>query len=363
MPAEEPSIRSVQQQVEAGALSEALETLRGLAQEHYPSLLNAVSLQKSELSSIEREELELGSDTALRERRNRLKRQLLKLANAINGRMSAQAELEPPTAGDTFAPPFPKPRGEGPVNLLLLYAQEDQDGAEELKKSMALLRYLKRIELFAQHEVPHGKREAALKTALEEAEIVLLLISNEFLASAECLQLQEQAYRLQQQNRLALVPILYGPAAHLDQLPIGQLQALPRDGQPISAWPDEDAAYAGISRELGQLVDSIRQQLDYSQDAVKKASEPPRPGKHEGIAYDRTALIKLFRDGNTERLIQELISITEPHPSFFKRALLLEQQWKSLKSDRINATAMPAELDVRRNQLNEALLALLTEMG
>lgn len=364
MASEDPKISRIRQQIETGELGSALDGLRTLAQAYSDSHLTAVSLQKSELAAIEREELELGSDTALRERRNRLKRRLLKLADAIKGPLSAAKNKDSAGSGTTahFAPPFSSPRGEGPVNLVVLYAAADQAGMEELKKSMALLRHLKRVEIFGQHQIAHGQREQALQQAIKEAEIVLLLISNEFMASPECLRLQQLAYERQQRQRLALVPVLYASTAHLDQLPIGKLQALPRSGKPIASWGNEDEAYAGISRELGQLVDTVRDQLDYKEDAVHKARQPPRPGQREGVIYDSDALIQLFREGKTERLIQELISVTEREPDFFKKALLLEQRWKALKKDRLNGTAMPAELEVRRNQLNEDLLGLLTAM-
>jgi len=360
----DPRVGAIRQQIEAGDLVPAIEGLRALAKNYSDTYLTAVSMQKSELLAIEREELELGSDTALRERRNRLKRQLLKLAGAIEKRLPGQGgeTSNGPAKAAHYAPPFGSARGQGPVNLLILYAEADEVGMSELVKSMALLRHLKRVEIFGQHQVAHGQREKALQQALSEAEIVLPLISREFVAAAECLELQQQAYTLQQQQRLALVPILYAPTAHLGQLPIGQLQALPRNGQPITSWDSEDEAYAGISRELGQLVDTIRDQLDYTEDAVSVATQPPRPGQHEGFDYDTDALIQLFRDGKTERLIQELISITERQPTFFKRALLLEQSWKALKEDRRNGTAMPTELEVRRNKLNKELLGLLTEM-
>jgi hypothetical protein len=364
MASADPRVSAIRQQIETGDLGPAIEGLRALAQQYSETYLTAVSMQKSELLMIEREELELGNDTALRERRNRLKRQLLKLAGAIEERLPGPGgEAGGGSANAAhYDPPFGSARGQGPVNLMLLYAAADEAGMKELVKSMALLRHLKRVEVFGQHQVAHGQREKALQQALSDAEIVLPLISRQFVASAECLELQQQAYTRQQQQRLALIPILYAPTAHLEQLPIGQLQALPRNGQPITSWDSEDEAYAGISRELGQLVDTIRDQLDYTNDAIPAATQPPRPGQHEGFDYDTDALIQLFRDGKTERLIQELISVTERQPAFFKRALLLEQRWKALKEDRRNATAMPTELEVRHNKLNEELLGLLTEM-
>jgi len=364
MASADPRVGAIRQQIETGELGPAVEGLRALAQTYSDTYLTAVSMQKSELLAIEREELELGQDTPLRERRNRLKRQLLKLTNAIAERLTSNNDKGSGGRSSAlqFDPPFGSLRGQGPVNLLILHAPADEDGMEELVKSMALLRHLKRIEIFSQHQVAHGQRKKALENAVTEAEIVLPLISKEFIAFPECLELQQQAYALQQQQRLVLVPILHAPTAHLEQLPIGQLQALPRNGKPIASWNREDEAYAGISRELGQLVDTVRDKLDYTEDAVSKTSQPPRPGQHEGFDYSTDALIRLFREGKTERLIQELISVTERQPAFFKRALLLEQRWKALKKDRINGTAMADEMEVRRNQINEDLLGLLTEM-
>jgi len=364
MPSQDPRIAAIWQQIENGAIAEALEALRGLAQAHSRAHLTAVSMQKSELNKLEQEELELGaSDPSLTARRKRLQRQLFKLAEAIGEKLKQEPVHSEAGAKGAAPRPFKSARGEGPVNLLLLYAPEDQEGADELRKSMALLLHLNRVELFAQQEVAHGQREQVLEQALQEAELSLLLLSNAFLASPECLQLQEQAYQRQQSRQLALIPVLYAPTAHLDELPIGQLQALPRNGKPITQWSSQDEALTGISQELGELVNRLREDLDYSADAVEQPREPPRPGHQQGFEYDKAALIELFRNGKTGQLIQELVSVTKQQPDFYKQALLLEQRWNKLKREEHQRLATPTQLDVQRNQLHQDLLDVLTDMG
>ncbi len=357
MPSDDSRLSAVRQQLEDGQVEDALESLRSLAEQYAPSYLTAVSMQKAELSALERDALELGEDTSVRERRRRLKRQLFRLLDTV----SEKVQQTPGTTAEAAAPPpspFKHSRGKGPVNIFLMHASADQEGAQELRKSMALLLHLRRAELASQHALPAGDREAALAKALQETEVVLLLLSNEFIADPECLQGQDAAWQLQQQKRLVLIPVLYSPVAHLDQLPIGKLQALPRGGKAITEHPNPDKAYADISRELGELMENIRQQLDYS---AASPEQPPGPGG-AALNVDHDELLQLFRNGRTESLIQELIALTPSHTAFFERALMLEKQWKNYQEKTRYGTATGEALLVSKNQLDRSLLELLMDM-
>jgi hypothetical protein len=361
----EQTYQTIIQLIEANRLGEALDQLLAFAQAYSPTRLSAVRIQRSEWNALEDEALILGETGSIREQRAKLKHLLLRLAEAIR-KDGAAAPLPGGTPAAAPPPPavhhsgFAAARGEGPINVFLSYAPEDEAGKENLAKSMALLRHTKRIDIYDQHQSPAGERQAALRQALAEAEIILIMLSLRYVASVECLEIQTLAQNAHAQNRAAVVPILYSPV-EWSELDIANLQALPRNGRFITQWPNADEAYAGIGRELGELAKNVRARLDYS--AVEHSPSPP-PSLTDSVkrTYDTAELRLIFRQGDPGSLIQQLITLTDGDNSFYDRALLLEQRWKEIRSDERHNTASAESVSVRKNQLNRDLLDLIREM-
>lgn len=364
--------------IEENKLENALSALLSYAGQYSPDKVAAVRMRRSDWKALEEEALLLGEPATIRERRSALKLQLFRLADAIRNDASSQgaAPSSPASGGlhPTVAPPYSTPRGEGPVKIFLAYAPDPDDraGGEELRKSLALLLHLKRVEVFDQQKSPAGNRQAALARALSESEIILLLLSSNFLSGLECLGVQQDAYELYLQNRAAVIPVLYNPC-EWKELDIGRLQALPRNGRFITQWENDDEAYAKISREISELAKGIRERLDYgpasaplggggrraegaSPKTEERAENQPKP------AYDTAELLGLFRKGDPGALIRKLFTIASGNTQLFDQVLLLEQRWKEVDEDEKHHTASVESITIRKNQLNQSLLRLIREM-
>lgn len=375
MPSADQAYQNVVRLIEENRLEEAVAALLSFAEQYSPDKVTAVRMRRSEWKALEEEALMMGDTSGIRERRSGLKLQLFRLADAIRKEVQAPSPSDS-GAGNSGAgqgaPLYSSVRGEGPVHIFLAYAPDEDDraGGEELTKSMALLSHLKRIEIFDQQKSPAGNREAALSQALKESEAILLLLSNNFLSDLECLSLQQEAYGLYQQNRAAVIPILYNPC-EWKELEIGRLQALPRNGQFITQWANDDEAYAKISREIGELVKNIRARLDYGP-APAPAAIPgsqnessaslPRDSKKPHRTYNTTELREAFRKGDIKGLIGQLATLVREDGGLYDQVLLLEQRWKEVYEDEKHNTASLESITVRRNKLNQDLLKLLREM-
>ncbi|MCB0546645.1 MAG: TIR domain-containing protein [Phaeodactylibacter sp.] len=346
--------------IEENRLEAAIAALLSFAQQDSPDKTTAVRMRRSDLKTLEEEALIMGESAGIRERRSTLKLQLFRLADAIHQDTKNKAASAPPPVSGASEPvavsPYSTPRGEGPVKVFLSYASEpaDQAGGEELRKSMALLLHLKKVEIFDQQKSPAGNRDAALRGALNEAEAILLLLSNNFLSSLECLGIQQDAYNLYQQNRAIVIPVLFNPCEWKD-LDIGRLQALPREGKFITQWDNTDEAYTRISREVNVLAKSIRERLDYS------AASPQTANKAKPV-YNTDELRDIFRKGNPEELIQQLIRLTRAEKPLYDQVLLLEQRWHEISEDEKYNTASVESITIRTNKLKQSLLGLIREM-
>jgi hypothetical protein len=92
---------------------------------------------------------------------------------------------------------------------------------------------------------------------LEEADIVLLMISSSFLA-ADFLW-ESEAFRAIERHEAGtafVVPILLRPS-DWSATPLAKLSALPPDGIPISKHRDTDEAWALVAREIRKLSKTV----------------------------------------------------------------------------------------------------------
>jgi hypothetical protein len=92
---------------------------------------------------------------------------------------------------------------------------------------------------------------------LEQSDIVLLLVSADFLASDYCYSVElRRALERHQQNLTRVVPIILRPV-DWQHSPIGELKALPRDGKPVTNWRIRDAAFENVAHELRRLIEAM----------------------------------------------------------------------------------------------------------
>jgi tetratricopeptide (TPR) repeat protein len=89
---------------------------------------------------------------------------------------------------------------------------------------------------------------------LNEADIILLLISSDFLASDYCYGREMQtALKRHQDHEARVIPILLRPV-DWQSAPFHALQALPTNGKPVTSWSNRDAAFADIAAGIRQAI-------------------------------------------------------------------------------------------------------------
>jgi TIR domain len=85
---------------------------------------------------------------------------------------------------------------------------------------------------------------------LESADIILLLVSSDFLGSEYCYQLEMQrAVERRETGSATVIPVILRPC-DWHTTPFGKLQAAPKDGRPIIQWPDADEAFLDVVRAI-----------------------------------------------------------------------------------------------------------------
>lgn len=185
------------------------------------------------------------------------------------------------------------------LKVFYSYAPADRRLRNALEKHLSSLQRQGIITGWFDGEIKAGSEwEALLKKHLATSDIILLLISADFIASDYCYCIEmEQALERHERGEAHVVPILLRPA-DTHGLPFARLQFLPVDGKPITLQKNKDYAFAKIVETLRALIHEI---------CGKLPSEPAPPGTGESslswwkVPYLRNAFFT-GRDSLLEQL-------------------------------------------------------------
>jgi hypothetical protein len=103
--------------------------------------------------------------------------------------------------------------------------------------------------------VPAGTEwKAEIDRNLEAADLILLLVTADFLASNYCWDIEaKRAMERHEAGEAKVVPIILR-TCDWTSAPFSKLPALPKDALPVSRWPDEDDAWADVAQALRRLI-------------------------------------------------------------------------------------------------------------
>ena len=144
------------------------------------------------------------------------------------------------------------------IDIFISYAHKDRELREELAKHLSSLRQQSIINDWFDGDITGGAEwEKELLNHLKTAQIILLLVSVDFLASNFCYHVEMQrALARHDENIACVIPIILRPTDWKDT-PLATLQALPINGKAITLWPDRDEAFVdvveGIKRAIRDL--------------------------------------------------------------------------------------------------------------
>lgn len=142
----------------------------------------------------------------------------------------------------------------GRTRLLYIYASQDDALRQALESHLTSLSEEGLIEGRHVGLLPAGTDVSQqLAAEVAQAGVVLLLLSADFMASAQCRSLLAQVLEQCAVRHLVVVPVLARPVIWREA-GLGTRQPLPRNGQPVTLWPNQDAAWVDVADGLRTLL-------------------------------------------------------------------------------------------------------------
>ena len=141
-----------------------------------------------------------------------------------------------------------------PPSVVISYVPADEASLHALERQLAPLRDAKKIAPWSAREVPPGEdAAAAILEHLGAADVVLVLLSADYLAADAGASEMAAALRRRHAEGATIVPVLVRPCL-VDETPLGRLGPLPQNGEPISTWANQDLAWMGVAKAVRDLV-------------------------------------------------------------------------------------------------------------
>jgi len=152
---------------------------------------------------------------------------------------------------------------QGPLRVFISYAHEDEELREEFVKHLSQLQRDGLVQDWHDREITAGSEWAGqIDEHLNSADIIVLLVSPDFLASKYCYDIEmKRALERHAAGEARVVPVILRPS-DWGTSPFAKLNALPRDAKPVVDWPTHDPkvhdhgflnVIEGLRRVAGEL--------------------------------------------------------------------------------------------------------------
>lgn len=188
------------------------------------------------------------------------------------------------------------------ANVFFSYSHKDEALRDELEVHLAMLKRESAISAWHDRKILAGDElNGQIHTRLNDAQVILLLVSPDFLASAYCHDVEvKRAMELHAEGRARVIPVILRPSDWQASTPFVKLLAVPTDGKPITKWPDRDEAWLNV-------VQQLRAALPKNAEAavVQNPMELLAPARFESPRSSNLRIRKEFSDADKDGFLDE----------------------------------------------------------
>lgn len=147
------------------------------------------------------------------------------------------------------------------INVFIAYSRENSDLRLRLDKHLSGLKRRKYINTWFDGLIEPGSEwEKEIDSELSRADIILLLISADFIASDYCFDVEmKKAISRHEKGDAVIIPIILHPC-DWSELPFSKIQGLPQNGKAVSSdyWTSSEVAFSEIAKSIKSIVDNLR---------------------------------------------------------------------------------------------------------
>ncbi len=259
--------------------------------------------------------------------------------------------------------------------IFISYAHEDIKFQKELVKRLKPLKRKKEIVLWHDGVIMPGEEwDASIKKHLEAADIIIILLSADFVASDYIYEKElPRIIERRKNGEIELIPIIARDVV-LDGTGLGDYQCLPQDEylrlKPIVQWDERtiNKAWVQIDKKIRNVIDKFNNpDADSEAEATTEIDHPSAPPiiGSGGNAIDLPALkkeLKLAVVKDLGKALKKLEGVLSSDSYLYNSMIQLQAQHSAYKRDTGMGVILPGNSNVQRNKITYAFQSLVDEL-
>jgi TIR domain len=143
------------------------------------------------------------------------------------------------------------------IDVFLSYSYRDRVLVDQLEAHLTALKWRGEIRTWSDRQIEVGAEWGKeIKAHLDSADIIILLVSPDYLASDFSFEEAERALERHKTGEARVIPVLLRPVDFMST-PLAELQASPEDRKPISLWENKDKAFLSVVKDIRKTVEEL----------------------------------------------------------------------------------------------------------
>ncbi|MPW19734.1 TIR domain-containing protein [Paraburkholderia sp. CNPSo 3157] len=141
------------------------------------------------------------------------------------------------------------------ASVFFSYTHIDESLRDQLEIHLSLMKREGLISAWHDRRIIAGDNlDDSIDEQLEKADIILLLVSANFIASEYCIATEmTRALERHKAGDARVIPVILR-ACDWHSAPFGKLNAVPTDGRPVTSWANQDEAFTDIAKSIRKAV-------------------------------------------------------------------------------------------------------------
>lgn len=148
-----------------------------------------------------------------------------------------------------------------PARVFISNAHADEVYREQLDKQLTILKRAGIVEIWHDRRLVAGEEwDHRIKSELEAADIILLLVSDDFLASDYIHDVEiKRAMERHDAGSACVIPVIARPCIW-EIAPFSKLQGLPKNVKAISKWANTDEAFLDVANGIRRVAERFERE-------------------------------------------------------------------------------------------------------
>ena len=243
------------------------------------------------------------------------------------------------------------------ISVFISYSTQDKKHKDRLKVALEPLERNGYLKSWDESDIDIGShKEESMLNKINEADLLLFLLSPDYLASDEAFDLEVKKAMERHENpgdEVRIVPIVTR-FCEWKETDFKAFQVLPRNSKPISSWNDPDEVYLHITTELKKIVKG-------EEEATSNGSSTHDEAPASGNPVQQAKM--LIAEGEAKKALKILLDHTKSEDEDLHNQLILQSGRLNALDKRLRMGVLTTQdANIEQSRINYALLSIIEDM-